>query len=321
MKGLRNIFYIFDIYGVIVKVITREKFEFEDSLLVDYGSFLLTENKFVNNIDLYFYVGMNEPFMKKGILSLCGNTVNITDNKYEFNGNELSNENFYVNDFRPYFTTAIYYLLFKTNNNILIHSSCVQYEDDVILFVGESGSGKSSLALKSILEGAKYFSNDLTFLHSKNGEIIASAMPQEMNIGEQAYNWFKTNVSNFDDFCSNKFIKYAHKKKKICIHPNKLIKGNTMQGTVRMIIFPEPVLSSENHPFFEKVDRNVAFRKLLTQVQPMSKKGFSPFIEKHNFINVINNIFENDNNVNYYNLYWCKNHNANFELLLELLNK
>ena len=45
---------------------------------------------------------------------------------------------------------------------MLVHASCVQWQNKGILFLGDSGSGKSSAALKLIEKGAHLIADDYT---------------------------------------------------------------------------------------------------------------------------------------------------------------
>lgn len=302
----------YDVYGVHVIVKCEGSEKLLKKLNVDYGWFLVEDK--VDSMDLRFYVNCNENIENKGFVSVCGNNIYIDGNNFVFSGEHLGDDDFYTEDFRPYFTTAIYYCLYTNSRDIMIHSAAVDYEGHTVLFIGDSGCGKSSLALRCVLDGGSYFSNDITYLSLDNGNLMVKALPQELNIGDQAYKWFEANIKDFDKLCEEKTMIFLHKFEKKCILPQSIKKDTNLFGKVSCVVFPEPMLNKEE-PKIEKISKSVAIRQIYQQILPMFKRGYYPDIEGFALIDTLKSMLEVDKSIEFYSLYWCGNHDKNLEAI------
>lgn len=299
MEDFRMKMY-YDVHGVKAIVRCEGKEDLFKKLNIDYGWFL-AENK-AETTDFKFYVNYNVNSRNKGFVSLCGNNIYINGNSFFFSGEHLDDDDFYVDDFRPYFTTAIYFCLYKNSRDIMIHSAAVDFDGRTVLFIGNSGCGKSSLLLRCVLDGCSYFSNDITYLSLDNGKVMAKALPQELNIGDQAYKWFDDNIKDFNKLCEEKTMKFLHKFEKKCILPQSIKKDIKLKGKVTCVIFPEPMLKAEK-PKIEKIPKSVAIRQMYQQIFPMYKRGYYPDIEGFALVDSLKNMLNVDNSIMFYNLY------------------
>jgi len=304
--------YFYNVHGVRAQLCMDGHEELVKKLNVDYGWFLSTETE--GTVDVKLFVNRKTDSDINLIKSICGNHIGIDKNEFYFNGEHTEDERFYEDDFRPYFTTSIYYCLFMKSRDVMIHSSSVNFKNKVLVFIGDSGCGKSSLALRCVLDGASYFSNDVLYLNLKNNKIVAKALPQELNIGSQAYDWFSDNIDNFTDLCEEKFIEFLHKSTKRCILPQTIKKDSILEGDVSHVIFPEPMLNSKE-PIMEEISLSLAIRKSYPQIFPMYKIGYYPDIGGLDLVNTLNDMFVGDNEVKFYCLYWCSDHNKNLDLI------
>ena len=59
-------------------------------------------------------------------------------------------------------------------NGVLIHGTCVSFDNRAVLICGAAGSGKSSLALQLIGLGARLVADDQTILSEKSGALMAT---------------------------------------------------------------------------------------------------------------------------------------------------
>ena len=76
---------------------------------------------------------------------------------------------------------------------MLVHASCVCWQNKGILFIGDSGNGKSTAALALIEKGATLVADDYVEINLKNGKIHATC-PKNI-FGKITYvifynNWF-----------------------------------------------------------------------------------------------------------------------------------
>lgn len=124
------------------------------------------------------------------LITKCGNRMAIQEKKIFFGGININNPLFYIDDFRPYFTSVIYYNLVLLRNVFMIHSASYSMNGKGYMIIGDSGCGKSSLTLANILSGGKYLSNDITYLGEKEDKIKIWGLPQVMNLGDLALEWF-----------------------------------------------------------------------------------------------------------------------------------
>lgn len=62
-----------------------------------------------------------------------------------------------------------------SNEESLLHASCVSHNRRAVLIRGASGSGKSSLALQLMAYGAELVSDDQTIVRLNAGRVLASA--------------------------------------------------------------------------------------------------------------------------------------------------
>lgn len=307
----------YNIHGVHVSVKSEGGEELFEKLNVDYGWFS-TER--MDLIDLKFYINCGNITKDRGFVSLCGNYIHNKENSFFFLTENSDVDDFYVVDFRPYFTTAIYYCLYKKNGDILVHSSTVELNGHTVLFMGDSGCGKSSLLLRCVLDGGSYFANDITYLSLCSGKVVAKALPQEINIGEQAYKWFEANIRGFDSLCEEKTIKYLHKFEKKRILPQVIKKDTNLIGKVTCVIFPEPMLNVEE-PIIEEISKSVAIRQIYQQIFPMFKRGYYPKIEGFALVDSLKKMLDTDNSIRFFSLYWCANHDKNLEAIKVVIEK
>ena len=52
----------------------------------------------------------------------------------------------------------------------------------------------------------------------------------------------------------------------------------------------------------------------------MYKKGYYPDIEGLDLVNALSDTFKGDNEIKFYSLYWCSDHNKNLELIKKVCN-
>lgn len=147
----------FNVYGVKVIVEAEYNYEFLQQLDVEYGMFEIMEQ--FQKYDISFVVESKLSCGGEVLITKCGNRMAIQEKKIFFGGININNPLFYIDDFRPYFTSVIYYNLVLLRNVFMIHSASYSMNGKGYMIIGDSGCGKSSLTLANILSGGKYLSS------------------------------------------------------------------------------------------------------------------------------------------------------------------
>ena len=99
----------FNVYGVKVIVEAEYNYEFLQQLDVEYGMFEIMEQ--FQKYDISFVVESKLSCGGEVLITKCGNRMAIQEKKIFFGGININNPLFYIDDFRPYFTSVIYYNL------------------------------------------------------------------------------------------------------------------------------------------------------------------------------------------------------------------
>ncbi len=125
--------------------------------------------------------------------------------------------------------------LLVQRNQILLHSSAIIYENEIILFMGESGAGKSSIAAELSKRGYPIFSDDICVLqpiHKEDKSVYAMASYPMMKLWDDTINALdddqfekkhklRPKADKYGHFFHESFVTNAYPIKKIFIlNPN-----------------------------------------------------------------------------------------------------
>lgn len=308
--------FIFDTYGVKVIVEAEYNYEFLQQLDVEYGMFEIMEQ--FQKYDISFVVESKLSCGGEVLITKCGNRMAIQEKKIFFGGININNPLFYIDDFRPYFTSVIYYNLVLLRNVFMIHSASYSMNGKGYMIIGDSGCGKSSLTLANILSGGKYLSNDITYLGEKEDKIKIWGLPQVMNLGDLALEWFLREMEKeFWRFCKVESEYRYNKKPKTCISLNKE-KIENLEEDLKYIIFPEKDLNADE-PRYEFIDISCAFPKILSQIKTFDKPGFRKGIDTKIYLSNLEKLFNKmESKITFVVFYWTKNHKKNIDVLKKI---
>lgn len=163
------------------------------------------------------------------LITKCGNRMAIQEKKIFFGGININNPLFYIDDFRPYFTSVIYYNLVLLRNVFMIHSASYSMNGKGYMIIGDSGCGKSSLTLANILSGIKY---DINIMFENHSSCFISTIDSILDFKQMER--FHNNVYlNWDPNNSYQVSrkKYAGEYKEICdIVKNIHVKDTIYKG-------------------------------------------------------------------------------------------
>lgn len=305
----------YNIYGIKVKLITTKKYEFLEQLDTEYGYFECNIDESIK--DLIFRVE-EEKFLDEGMLTKCGNSLLINENIFFYNGQQINHPYFYINDFRPYFTNAIYYHLMKSKQYFLLHSAAYSYKKIGCLLLGDSGCGKSSLTLMHVLSGGFFLSNDIAYVGVENGVINILGLPQVMNLGDEALEWFNKEMNNeFLRCCILENQKKYNKKPKQCVRINKERIAQLIVP-LKLVVFPEKDFKA-SEPWYETIENDCAYIKFISYIRTIDKEGFrkSASISEH-LENLKKLVSDLQTGIKFICFHWGKDHKKNFEVLQRL---
>lgn len=146
------------------------------------------------------------------------------------------------NDF---FKGIIYDILTVYENIFRIHASSVCYNQKGILFMGPSGSGKTTFAIDFMLKGAKYLSNDITFIRPQN-QIIPYDEPLNIKIGTllrypKLYRFLKSDALYKYSLMKSRELWQLKDRLEIMLHSNDIVgEENDLEETnVKYIFLPK----------------------------------------------------------------------------------
>jgi len=307
----------YNVFGVIADVEANMNYDFLKQLDIEYGCF---EEKLDSTpADCVFTVHKPGTNIGNGVKTVCGNRLSISEHKVEFVGDFLDHGYFYISDFRPYFTTMIYMILHKRRKFFMFHSSCITYEDEAFMLMGESGAGKSSIAIINLLNGADYFSNDITYVSATDDGVCAYGLPQVLSLDKDALEWFNNNSQEaFNDICSYENNLVFSNKTKTCLSINRK-KINGLEAKLKAVIFLEKDFSSSK-PWFETINTSCAARKMLEGIRPMDKIHFHPELPLEEFFNDLSSLFgAMDKQVDFFDLHWSKDHKRNLDEFINIV--
>lgn len=306
----------FNVYGVKVIVEAEYNYEFLQQLDVEYGMFEIMEQ--FQKYDISFVVESKLSCGGEVLITKRGNRMAIQEKKIFFGGININNPLFYIDDFRPYFTSVIYYNLVLLRNVFMIHSASYSMNGKGYMIIGDSGCGKSSLTLANILSGGKYLSNDITYLGEKEDKIKIWGLPQVMNLGDLALEWFLREMEKeFWRFCKVESEYRYNKKPKTCISLNKE-KIENLEEDLKYIIFPEKDLNADE-PRYEFIDISCAFPKILSQIKTFDKPGFRKGIDTKIYLSNLEKLFNKmESKITFVVFYWTKNHKKNIDVLKKI---
>ena len=305
------------VHGLNIRVETE--FEYLLQLLKrDYGIFFVEQK--VDVADIIIRVVKGDGDKKRGIITPMDNLCIISEESMFFFIKTMSDESFYKRDFRKYFTAFISWNLFLARNALCFHSSCVSKNNIGIIFMGESGCGKTSLAVEMGVNGYDYMSNELTFISSEIDNVYIYGMPQEINLGAEALDWFEKNYP--ERFClleNEGMLKLEFTEKNKRIYSQRIFEKVSTSCYEGIIIFPEPDLYAEV-PFFEKVPpENLAIQLMRYFLFPSEWK-FRPYIDE-DLLEKLENIFiDIANKIPAYHFRWTKNHEQNRKVIEKIIN-
>lgn len=296
-----------------------------EELKKDYGVFFSDQEENVE-IEVIVEKSAVETLGGEFFITLKGNYCLIDNTKIHF---ILVNDNdakFYKGEFRKYFTAAISRKLFEKYNALCFHSATVDVDGKGIVFMGESGSGKTSLVLQFFLGGAKYVSNDLTFLQKKGGEDILG-MPQQINLGHGALAWFYKKAPQmfnkdydkiYKEYNANQlFAKGNFEKVSVDIADKDVI---ALSSNCKYIIFPQPNIGAKE-PIIELLNPETLAIKLVSHIIPPFKYGFQTLRLEHGYYKEITDLADYiKKNVKGFNFFWTENHDMNERFLRKFIN-
>lgn len=175
-----------------------------------------------------------------------------------------------------YFIANVFNQLLNLNGYIGVHSSCVDYNENGVLFVAERFNGKTVCMLNLLNAGFNFVSNDQTAVKKTENSIIGYGVADRISIRLS------------DKFCSNKnnkkYVDLAMKKgiltiekefkeeKKLYLNSVELINMNnvnqTMETNIKYII--RPIYNPYVHETtFEPISKSSLLDLLLSQYKPL----------------------------------------------------
>lgn len=131
----------------------------------------------------------------------------------------------------------------ENNKNIIMHSSCLEINNQNILIVGDSGSGKTTLLFQLLSKtDGKYISNDRTIIDEN---LRTYSFPLKIRLGVETVD----NIESLTSYLAIKNITEVSNGKKIMYPLNiKEWKNQLNSSTIpiKKIIIPEILLKEEN---------------------------------------------------------------------------
>ena len=144
-----------------------------------------------------------------------------------------------------FFKGIIYDILTVYDNIFPVHASCVCYDQKGILFMGPSGSGKTTFAIEFMLKGAKYMSNDTTFIRPPN-QIIPYNEILNVKIGTllrypKLYRFLKNDTLYKYSQMKSRELWQLKDSQEITLHRNDIVgeENDLEEATVKYIFLPK----------------------------------------------------------------------------------
>lgn len=140
--------------------------------------------------------------------------------------------------------------LLKENGLYPLHAAGLARDGKAILFPGRSGSGKSTLTLQLVRSGYGLLSDDTVLLKSRGDRINAMAFPEEINVNEDAVDFFPelTKVKNLTANVARQKSSFAIEE----LYPDSVIEG----AEPALLVFPQ--ITDANRTEFAPMSRTEA---------------------------------------------------------------
>lgn len=299
-----------------------------DQLSMDYEQFFIEKPE--SPIDIEFRVLRAPPqqmkerkFFSMNLRDFCY----IDKDRIVMWGKNFELANAYDEEVRPYFTASISAKQIEKNETFLIHASAVRTFNKGVIFVGKKGCGKSSLALRCILNGAEYLSNELVFVKKHHEQACIMGLPQTMTLGIGAARWFR---AKWPKVISNSFVKpYRHSDslslfsleigEKLQVPPKALIQhdSSSLVSKLDAIIFPEANFYSSK-PRILPIPQDISVIRLLSAIISPFKWNFWGSLKFETYMDKLTSLLNwLPESIHSYQFQWCQNHDKNYRCLLE----
>jgi len=90
----------------------------------------------------------------------------------------------------------ILYRILKAEGETLIHGACVGLDGTGVMICARGNKGKSTLAVKALLEGFEYVSDDYMILSEENGSLQVSPIYSIITLSEEMYGNMEADLKN-----------------------------------------------------------------------------------------------------------------------------
>lgn len=274
-------------------------------ICLDYKFFFIPDTR---KYDLYVCaakdIEVNNDIKSNSFVTKLGNRCFLSDNTLFFWGNHIMDVDFYLKEFRKYLIAVISWILHKDKDMILLHASAVEMNGRCVLFAGNSGSGKTTMAMNLVKKGAKYISNDLTFMYVRGDKVMVLGVPQKITMEKDTY-----------EHCG---LNYAVEKdiNRMYIDPAGQIAVKLNAELDTIVLLSKDVRRAE--PLLEQVDVHAGMARLISKTIHAYKWGFKPFREDYGYFSVLNRILKCiEKNVSLYCMIWGKNHCENYNIIMK----
>ncbi len=303
-----------------IKIQLETELDYLLSLLKrDYQFFFVGYEFIKADINVKVFAGETE--QEEFFRTPMGNCCLIDNSSIVFYVKEDNDKKFYRREFRKYFTAFISWKLYTNENAICFHSSCVSRNNIGIICMGESGSGKTSIAVELGLNGFDFMSNELTFVSYNEGKVKLLGLPQEINLGDGALEWFEGRYPERFGLLREKNtgnVEYSEKKKQI--FDQRLFDRIRASCNDGIILFPEQDFNLET-PVYERIPHeNVAIKMMEFFLFP-SEWCFRPKI-KGERIDELESIFKGiARMIPAYHFRWTRDHEKNRKAICQIIDQ
>lgn len=129
--------------------------------------------------------------------------------------------------------------ILDTNISSLTHAGAIGLNNKGALICSAQGGGKSSLAIRTLVDGFDYVSDDYINLQQKEGKLFASPIFSVTNLAPKIYD------KMFDQLSNTRFLFNSASKDKYCLQLNGFFDKFRTDYPIEFCLYPNIVSDSE----------------------------------------------------------------------------